>query len=165
MLTSKFLIFARPLSWDFFMSRTSKEDFAKPRLLVRVGMKLHNVCVDVRMEEEASAFNDYSGNYSTPTGRAQGRPRGAAEATPAMASGWAHPDGTWVPSWGAEDGTAAEAEQAATYDKSKDAQMTKVSKARQMMTDALEAKGTLRPDPIVVSQQIRAAKRRRHEGQ
>ena len=101
MLTQKFLILGRPLPWAFFKSTSTngKEtfNFEKASLLMRVAMKLHNACVDDRIEE-TSVLSDLTGSYETPAGQANGRPRGYAETQPTMASEWAHPDGGSVPS-------------------------------------------------------------------
>jgi len=68
MLTQKFLIFGRPLPWAFFKSNstngTQTFDFEKASLLMRVAMKLHNACIDDRIEE-TWVLSDLTGHYET----------------------------------------------------------------------------------------------------
>jgi len=100
MLTQKFLIFGRPLPWIFFKSPTKEhEDFDKAGRLLRVAMKIHNACIDGRLEEEEPHPSDFFGGYDHPRARAEGQHRGQAQTDPAMASGWAHPDGGNFSSW------------------------------------------------------------------
>ena len=88
MLTRKFLILARPMPWAFFKGKTdadgkvNAEDFSKPRVLLRVCMKLHNACIDDRLEEMASVTSDFTGGYETPEARTAGAGRGEARARP-----------------------------------------------------------------------------------
>lgn len=170
MLTQKFLILGRPLPWAFFKSTSTngKEtfDFEKASLLIRVAMKLHNACVDDRIEE-SWVLSDLTGSYETPANRANGRTRGYAETRPTMASEWAHPDGGSVPSWSDEDAAAAEqmpppAHVHASAAAKRTAQIEKVSAARVHITDKLAQIGLDRPDPAAVSANVRAAKRARH---
>ena len=165
MLTRKFLIFGRPLPWVFFKSPTkAEEDFEKPGRLLRVAMKLHNACIDERLDEEAPHPSDFYGGYDTEHARANGQYRGQAETEPTMASGWAHPAGGTVPSWSDED-AAGQNPPAHVYkdkQKAREMQLTKVSAARVHLTDKIAQAGLLRPDPETVAQQIREAKRSRN---
>jgi|TARA_B110001469_G_scaffold120126_1_gene128330 hypothetical protein len=169
MLTQKFLIFGRPLPWAFFKSNstngTQTFDFEKASLLMRVAMKLHNACIDDRIEE-TWVLSDLTGHYETSAGQANGRARGYAETRPTMASEWAHPNGGSVPSWTDED--AASQMPPPHVHKSapakRKAQLEKVSAARVHITETLAQLGLDRPDPAAVSANVRAAKRARHQG-
>lgn len=168
MLRNKFLILARPLRWSFFKSDVTGEHgvehASKPALLLRVCMKLHNACVDERMEEELSPYSDFSGGYETAEARAKGAARGFAEMQPTMASGWAHPEEGEVPSWDDEAAAAAApapgAEELNTEKKRK-TQIERVSKARVRQTDAIGRLGIVRPSASAISANMRAARRYR----
>jgi len=167
MLVNKFLILSRPLSWSFFSGARGEslgvETAPKPRLLLRVCMGIHNLCIERRMAEELSPYTDFSGGYETPQGRAQGRERGRADAQPSMASGWDHPTSGEVPSWEDADADAAMAAPAVFADdaRRRRAQIENVSEARVRLTDELAATGVTRPDPAVISANMRAARRHR----
>lgn len=56
MLTKKFLLFSRPMCMDI----------PKCRLLVRLAMKLHNLCIDERLGEAGAVVpTDFTGGYET----------------------------------------------------------------------------------------------------
>ena len=128
---------------------------------------LHNACANERIEEMGSVLSDLAGGYETQEGRSKGRERGFADTQPTFASGWAHPQGGGeVPSW--DDENAAEnmpADKERTKaEKDRAAQMERVSKARVLITESLALHGVSRPDPSVVSANIRAARRARQGG-
>ena len=134
MLTQKFLILARPLPWVFFKSPTKdEEDFEKVGRLLRVAMKIHNACIDARLDEEAPHPSDFFGGYDTERARAEGQHRGQAQTGPTMASGWAHPaDGRPMTTWSPEVAAAAIPPAHVHKDKGKERekQIEKVSRAR-----------------------------------
>ena len=164
MLTQKFLILGRAMPWAWFSSPCSDEDFTKPRLLLRVCCKLHNACVDERIEELGSVVSNYAGGFETPEGREKGKPRGVADLQPTMASGFAPGSGAeHVPLW--DDETAADHmpsdKETKKAEKDEERQINNVSRARVLLTKSIAASGVQRPDPSMASANIRAARRAR----
>ena len=47
-----------PCRGAWFKSAASNEDYTKPRLLLRACMKLHNACINDRIEEVGSKLSD-----------------------------------------------------------------------------------------------------------
>ena len=166
MLMNKFLIFARPLPWAFFKSPARTDDYSKPLILLRVAMKIHNACVEVRLEEDPVNASDFFGGYDTPSARAQGPRRGQAQTDPPLSSGRTHPDGSSAepPTWSAEDAEAAlpPAYVQKNSSKARDVQINQVCKARVFLTDKIANAGLHRPDAETVASVIRAVKRNRH---
>ena len=166
MLMNKFLIFARPLPWAFFKSPARTDDYSKPLILLRVAMKIHNACVEVRLEEDPVNASDFFGGYDTPSARAQGPRRGQAQTDPPLSSGRTHPDGSSAepPTWSAEDAEAAlpPAYVQKNSSKARDVQINQVCKARVFLTDKIANAGLHRPDAETVASVIRAVKKNRH---